>query len=348
MRNSAIPYQMLEMACRQFNLGQLYNTQVVHGGLAHRVYKCTTESGDVAIKEMVARTDEAGFEERIERSSTIEQAARMTGIEIPEVILLPGTNKVLATVTLESGKTCLVRAHHWLSGYQPMTETDLADPIWLAETLVRLHSMSVTLPAAYFPVSYIAPPWEMWQQKASLHKVSWFPQFTSTLPIIKQFERLIQKQQVLPIRRVPVPSHRDLTAKNILCRGTNYVLSDWDSADWVVDALQDVFTVAIDWSFARQGKLSEQRICTIVNAYQRRTGYEPPAGSSYQDYCSDWATGVLLWLAYNLARSFNNDVKQQSAASAEAHNILALITEVGSWTFGRAQSLEIGARGAAF
>src|ERR1700704_3674272 len=91
-----IPHELLEATCTRFNLGRLYGVEPISGGLLHRLYRCATDSGDFAIKEMVAQAKDPDFKERIETNSSIEKLAANAGILIPEVVFLPGTSEVLA------------------------------------------------------------------------------------------------------------------------------------------------------------------------------------------------------------------------------------------------------------
>lgn len=336
-----IAYELLEAACARFNLGHLRGVEPITGGLLHRLYRCTTDTGDFAIKEMVAQAQDPGFKERIETSSKIEKQAAKTDILIPEIVFVPHTLEVLAPITLDNSDLHFVRVHRWVEGAIRTMEESFTELDWLSKTIAHIHSLDMggELPdrqqiAAYKPIQ-----WNQWVNNVD-PRPTWSNLFSQTLETIEQFENLILKWQNSNKNRPLIPSHRDLTAKNILLKDGQPLIVDWDNATWVIDPLQDVFTVAIDWSLARQGKLSEERIMSVVNAYLEVTGYLP-AFDNCQIYCSDWASGILCWLAFNLNRIYHNDLRQRGIAEAEVRHILTLLLEVGSWVFGQAQQVSL-------
>ncbi len=333
-----IPYTLLEAACAHFEFGQLHDATPAIGGLAHQVYRCATSRGTVAVKQMVIGAHEPGFEARIELSSSVERSAHSARILIPEILTPPQTDNVLASVADQHGTQYFIRAHRWLDGYKPIKENKLTDPMWLAQILTHLHRSGAIPPDGYRPQTYSKPDWNHWLHEGKAHKSSWSQDLARALGPIRAFEALIADWEAMAANRPLVPSHRDLTGKNVLRCGRRYAIGDWDSAAWIHEALQDVFTVAIDWSGVRQGRLSEKRISAVVQSYLKYTGYQPP----YRDtriYCSDWAAGVLPWLACNLERSFSLDEVQRRLGSMEAHNMLTLVAKVGEWALNRAPDL---------
>ena len=331
-----IPYELLEAACAHFEIGQLHDATPAIGGLAHQVYRCTTSRGTVAVKQMVVGASEPGFADRIEQSSSVERSAHNAHIFIPHIITPPKTDKVLAPISAQNGEQYFIRAHHWLDGYNPIKEDELTDMTWLSRTMAHLHHSGASPPDDYRPQAYPKPDWNRLLDEGISRKSSWLQELTHVLGPIREFEALIKDWEAISAERPLVPSHRDLTGKNVLRRGTQYAIGDWDSAGWIHEALQDVFTVAIDWSGVRQGKISADKISAVVNGYLRHTGYRPP----YRDnrlYCSDWAMGVLPWLACNLERSFSLDERQSHLGTAEAHNMLTLVAKVSEWIFSRVQ-----------
>ncbi len=341
-----IPYELLKAASARFGLGQLRSAEPVSGGLLHRLYRCTTEFGDFAIKEMVSQAKEPNFKNHIETSSAIERLAPSVGILTPEVIFLPHSSEVLAPLTLHTSDLHFVRVHRWMEGCTPASEGKLTNFGDLVETIGRIHRMGVKPPDQYRTATYNPIQWSQWLDVHSTARPAWSDLLFRRLGTIQQFENLISNWQRMNRKRPTVPSHRDLTAKNVLLKDSRLILVDWDNANWIADPLQDVFTVAIDWSLARQGKLSEERIVSAVSAYLERTGYSP-VFDTYQVYCSDWASGILAWLAFNLDRTSHADLRQRQLGEAECGHILALLSEVGKWVFGRAHQISFNQSSAA-
>ena len=314
--------RFFEDVCACFDLGTVMAEPVViDGGLSNRLYRVVTDRGEFAVKRMIANAGSAAFKSNVEASFVVERLALAAGIAMPVPVPVLGSTEALGGI-MDGGEACWVRVHQWIEASK-VTASDI-DPGMVAQLgviLATLHRLPCSDPELSSPQEPPAMD-RAWQMALSSHRNA-----ASLLDAIETLEDIVRRGYQAP-RPVPVLSHRDLDAKNLLRdEYGNLVVIDWDAAG-PTDAQWDAVIVAMDWSGIKEGAVSRQRFDTFLHAYVVAGGnLDPITPLSF----AGWAEGMLDWLWFNLERRESTDASERDLGESEVEATTAFLPAAATW-----------------
>lgn len=274
-------------------LGNVTETVPVTGGLLHEMYRVSTPSAVYAVKclnPLVMHRPDAWNNMVIS-----EQIARLFSECLP------------VCAAKEIDETCILTydddwymIFDWVDGapvYPPKIGKKHCAKIGAA--LGQMHSLQLSvsgLPRRPEPTPLFA--WEHFLHAAKVQKTVWLETYSAMAERLHLWNKAIRRSEPA-LAAEAVLSHRDLDPKNVLWRGDQYVLIDWESAGYV-NPYQELLEVLLTWSDDGTGRPEQDKFFTMLREYTRFLSLDE----------ADWDTvllcgrkNMLAWLEYNLKRA---------------------------------------------
>lgn len=286
--------------CRQLNLGALTEEPIrLTGGLMHKMYRVTTDSGVYAVKHLnphvMARADApANFAAAEEWERKLEQT------DLP---LLPALTIGERKMQEMEGDCFYVFPYY--EG-RALTERDITPDhcAIVGEILAKLHQTEKRCT----PI------------EREIFTFDWdgFALSEEDKTLLYQMQTAANSAVLPPLSTV---CHNDLDPKNVLWNGMDCRVIDLECLAYGSPYLE-LLETALCWAGYESGAVDVDRFTAFVGAYAKAGG----------DLAADWAAvyaanaGRLAWLHYNLLRANGSEGEENRAlGKVEAEKTLACI-----------------------
>ena len=272
------------------------NPVPVSGGLLHRMFRCTTETGEYAVKllnpEIMARPQA--------RRNMIfsEKAAAAFTPFVPAVPALETDHQQLHEI---DGTAFFV--YPWIEGRSVYTpDLTPAHCGIIGDLLGRIHSAHIRIddcePGSEQTES---TDWERLCQEPDSKEAlepHWLTACRNAYADIQRWDReardaynALSGQQVI--------CHRDLDPKNVLWNGMRPRIIDWESAGWCNPYLE-LAQALLYWAADEGGEPDPARLTALLSAYRRRMDCR---GIPWETVLAAGRVNMLDWLAYSIRRA---------------------------------------------
>lgn len=307
--------------CDLFRLGTLRGSfEAVGGGLTNRLWRCTTERGVFAVKEMSRDPNRTDYVAWFDRAFVLEQAAFATGMPMPRPIPVAATGRCLGALTDTDDKHMTVRVHEWVEGKALQNNTiypgDVAAPV--AEMLARIHNLGMPSDTPVVEAVRVFGD-EYWRALAGRMAVvdgDLAAILHELLPALRDLEAYLRvaHNDATPL----LVSHRDADMKNILRTSAGeLMLVDWDAAG-PVNPRHDLANTALVWAGVHLGDPLRASARAVVDAYRRSGGSTAPFRETD---LAELVAVRLGWFEFNIHRALGERVRDASDREVGANVI---------------------------
>ncbi len=294
----------IEHLLKMLDLGELVSAPAeVRGGLLHRMFRVQTSRGIYAVKvlnsEIVKRPNALNNTENAERI-----AAALSG-RVPAVVAF-----------LHHGK----RIHEVEGAYYMVFDWLDARSIFAPE-LTEMHCSKIgdllgKIHSADLQVEGIAPEedsvpafdWNSYLERAACVSgcEAWRFQYEQAVQDLINWNQAARNAQT-ETSRIMVVSHRDLDPKNVMWRGDDPFLIDWEAAGYV-NPYQELLEVVNYWTDRGDGTLNPGCFRALTHAYQE---YMDLKHVQWDWVIAGSVSGMLGWLEYNVRRALGMEVSSE-------------------------------------
>jgi Ser/Thr protein kinase RdoA (MazF antagonist) len=336
--------------CRRYDMGTPAGAPApVFGGLQHRMYRVSTERGDVAVKRLNATI--LGYPDvraRFRLSERIACAAKSAGV--PAVTALPapfGDGDVLQDI----GDDAFL-VFPWLDSvpsvlHPPPGRAAMRAGI-IGSVLGQLHELRLAFPELNPPKEPAdtdrfaawsdaeAAEWTLLVSRAEELQMPYAREVRTLLPSIGQWIRtshasrraLLASSETGPAW---VVSHGDLDQKNVLWTADGESpdvetpwLIDWESTGYYQPVIE-AMCAAVDWSRQATGRLDTAAFSAFVSGYRSASPLtDTEIRLGLQDYCGS----LSGWLKYNLQRSTGTVATTPDERSLAVREVVATVGQL--------------------
>lgn len=211
---------------RTFGLGKVQKSwQRVPGGLSNRIWRLDTDEGSFAIKQMVAGTQNPGFERNVNAGYAIETTAIAHGVSAPRPVPPLSGAGCLAPFSCVDGEECLVRVHEWVDGSPVHHRTVSPDQgRQLGEMLASIHTLTGLPESDSRRLAAIGGvfQWELSAIRADEDGRPWARKCHALLPVLERLESRVQlPESSLTISR---GSNRRWTVADLMVEGIELIV----------------------------------------------------------------------------------------------------------------------------
>jgi Ser/Thr protein kinase RdoA (MazF antagonist) len=303
----------LGLLCRKLILGEPQGDPVpVAGGFLHKIWRVQTDKGLFAIKELNPIVIESPIvQDEYRLSERISGMFAEKGVPAVSALKIQGE----ALHDIESARFLVFQ---WIEGETLKTGTkDLHCAQEMGKVLGRIHQANVNVPEMKPAQQTQGLPFEKWRgflSQAKREEVSWSSSLESSFNDIERWNEEIKRTESSKNRRRLV-SHGDLDQKNVLWKGREPYLIDWEGAGWT-DPEWEITDLALNWSGLNSGDIDWGIFREVLKSYGEVMGPATvDAGSAIWPCVGTW----LLWLEHNMRRSLdkNGRPKQEQELAAE-------------------------------
>jgi len=286
--------QTIENLCILYHLGKLLSDPVsVTGGLMHRMYHVKTTQGEYAVKQLNANI--------MQRPTAFQNMvnAEMVSNALKETVPLAAAKCFDGKCILEyEGFFWII--FDWTEGksiYPPdITETHCA---LVGRMLGCIHAANLQIETIKRNTEARESfAWHEWLVHARTESRECYALLQEHMNDILRWDEAFSASWPL-VQRHQVISHRDLDPKNILWKGGQPVIIDWEAAGYVNPA-QELVEVMNYWIVGTDGQYSRSKFDALMNAY---TACIDVSGENWDAVLSASFAGMLGWLAYNTKRA---------------------------------------------
>lgn len=283
--------------------------QEISGGLLHRMFEVTTETGKYAVKQL--NPDIMRRKEAVGNYIKSEQVAYIASKHLPA---LPA--RIINECALQTDCGHYYLIFDWTDGKSltPAKVTEVHSEK-MGTILGKLHSLNLSNIGIEHEPKVEIPSlikWEVFLEKGRELQVGWLANFENLIQFLHQWSRIAGKaRKEMPANTVI--SHRDLDLKNVLWNQEGPILIDWESAG-LISPLQDMVETAVYWSSNAKKEINKTNFRAFLTGYNRHA--EIPE--------TDWKIILysallprLEWLEFNLKRGLQVENKKEQALGAK-------------------------------
>lgn len=311
-----------EKLLRSLGLGLLKDSPTqVFGGHLHRMYSVNTTSGKYAIKALNPQV-------------MLRKEAKMNIINSEKIAQIASKYISASSAKIfESGFMPEIDGQYylvfdWIDGktIYPSELTTLCCQT-MGSILSDIHKIdfsTLNLIDNYYR-DEASINWHVYLNKGIENKAPWVDLLSKNIDnLFKWNNRLIQAAKKLDCDIVI--SHGDLDPKNVMWRGKEPIIIDWEAAGFI-NPMQDLVETALYWSVDKNGKLVKDKFTFFI------AGYKSKALSLHADWpiILDKGFGSKLgWLEYSLKRSLGiegSDKEDQRIGSAHVSGTIQRLHE---------------------
>lgn len=286
--------EKIKRLCEMYGLGILEKEPVlVTGGLLHKMYRVCTSMGEYAVK--ILNPDIMQRPEALNNMINSERIANALADKIPLVAA-----KQLQGQYVIKDEEFYYMVFDWLDGksiFIPDITNENCKQIGII--LGKIHAMDVKVDGLKTEENtreFFA--WDSLLQETKKQNTKWCSIFADNISSIKQWD----KQTVEALQSASeyqVISHRDLDPKNVMWRGNQPYIIDWEAAGYV-NPFQEMIEVLNYWTVDKAGEYDKEKFKALMKAYT----------DSMDISAVDWDVtlrcsfdGMLGWLEYNVKRA---------------------------------------------
>jgi Ser/Thr protein kinase RdoA (MazF antagonist) len=202
----------------------------VAGGWSNRVWRLSTTSGDLAVKQLRNAWGEPRWREWLAEGWFLELAARDAGVAMPEPVANPVTGKALAYVARSDGSgEAPVRLHRWIES-TPVPRKPVGRDLarWVGQTLATVHALALrpTAPDLY-PGRVGLTTADVWPDLVARSRAAeapWAEQLAVVEHVARRATALLEPWDPAD----EILCHGDVDQKNLLRAADGPQLVDWD------------------------------------------------------------------------------------------------------------------------
>lgn len=307
---------VIDEFCKFYDLGEVLSTEKILGGRMHKMFKVKTTKDAYAIKvlnEEVMKREEAYH--NFVQSEKIANLAKKSGIPACCSLSIRGNfihqfgDNYYMVFEYIDGKT--------LSD-QEITVDHCKK---IGKLLAKIHQLeysNLDLEENFQEYSRLYP-WEEYIKNENFRSMGYRELF---LKNYKKYNSLLKRanERYNESNKTMAVCHRDLDPKNVLWKGENPVIIDWESAG-LMNPYRELIEVALSWSGFLSNHFDEQKFSTIISEY---TKYREFKHHRYVTICGN-LVGRFGWLKYNLERSLgiiSKDLEEQKLAKEEVTKVI--------------------------
>ena len=283
-----------QLIVQKYSLGMLLAAPTpVLGGFLHTTYRLDTAEGSFAAK--VLNPAVMARPEAYANMLRAEKIARTLSAVVPAVCAIEADGSPLVKIGDE-----YVMLYPWLTS-KPLFPPKLTPrhAAVVGDLLAKIHTYA--LEPGQSPSDKPAP--NDWNALCALAEerdadAVWLPGLQDALPELRSMEREAAAALEIPAKRT-VAGHRDFDPKNVLWKGLEPSIIDWEAAG-PVDPDAELLDALLSWADDGRGNLSREIGEALLAAYRARRS-DPEA--DWDALCAASAKGPLDWLAYNIRRA---------------------------------------------
>jgi Ser/Thr protein kinase RdoA (MazF antagonist) len=305
----------------QLQLGHIESEpERVTGGLLHRMWRVSTESGYYAIKQLnpeVLKRTQARSD--YINSEKISSAYARQGVPAIPAITHHDT-------PLHNCGEDTIMIFPWMDGETlPVGTVDPDRSFMIGLTLAALHSYQPNvdgLPTP-IPLEFDHNRWRDSVGRARALGLPWKSDIRSYIPVLigmsVEYER-VSKQ----LQEELVISHRDMDQKNVLWPDSKSpAIIDWESAG-LTNPAQELFDTALNWSGYAIDDPGLESFKSLIKGY--RVVYKAPQTSGFMAFMGclgNW----MEWLEFNIERSTSDSIggDEKQLANREVKSTLEIL-----------------------
>ncbi len=293
----------------QLNIGSIITPPptALSGGLSHQTWSVSTTQSRYVIKLLnpvvMARPEAPGNYRRS------EELARLLSEKVNAVPAIMVNGDVLIKY---AGQYCLI-FEQLEGGILPGGEIRPEHCSIIGEALGLVHASNIQMPEA----TVTECPLFEWRN----------------LGLSGELQEKLEKlnQQVVAtwdfINQELLMSHRDLDPKNVLWRGLNAQIIDWEAAGMINPALE-FWECAMNWGVTPQGDVDKERIDALVQGYKKVRSF---GQITWSEIAWGGYAGMLGWLHYNLQRSNSRTIPEVERTLGH-EQVLQTLNEIESYS----------------
>lgn len=283
---------LLEKCVKKSGLGHLLEVPVqLSGGLMHRMFRVKTEKGIFALKLL---NDEIMKRPQALRNMRLSERAAE---ELKNTVPLAGAVQI-------QGAHVHCCHEHWFMIYPWLEGKSIFPPdiqpvhcAKIGQILADIHCANVQVDS--MEIEMPENENREWKQHISLCRDDECKEMMlSLLPCILQWERK-GYESALKLGRNQVISHRDLDPKNVMWRGMQPTLIDWEAAGYI-NPWQEMAECLFYWCDDGNGGMHKDCFQAFIEAYGKKVQLH---GAPWQEALNAAYMGPVGWLYYNLRRT---------------------------------------------
>lgn len=303
--------------------------QKIEGGLLHLMWRIETEIGEFAIKELNPEImHREGLRDEMETSEA--NARKFKAVGIPAITAILIDEKAICSI---DNKDYMI--YKWCEGHVlSSAQVRFDEGIKIAKILAKIHGANLesdkVKKTEYY--SFSDDDLKRIAQKATEQKASFADILNRNLDKILQWNKEYLNS-AKELQKNTVLSHGDLDPKNVIWSKDNEChIIDWESTQYV-NPMQEILSVALDWSGATDQNFDKNIFIGILSEYQK--SIKNPANylikfsakefkDAYWGVIGNW----LAWLEYNIKRAVGekaDNKKEQALGTIETSKTLKLL-----------------------
>lgn len=312
----------MEKLITTMKLGDIRKPPVrVHGGLLHKMYHVITSDGEFAVKvlnpEIMKRPDALSNMINSERI-----ASAFAGV-IPLVCAIESRGKHIQYI---EGEYYLV--FPWLEGTSVFGKNITARHCeTIGRTIGKIHERNLEIEA----VTEEEEAFEMfaWDEYAKYimdfkeKEREWTAVYQNACEEVKHWNKKAcdSGRELL---ETSVISHRDLDPKNVMWKGEQAYVIDWESAGYV-NPFQELLEVINYWADDGSGTLDKEKFDVLISEYRKYVNIRDVDWDIV--FCASYM-GMLGWLDYNMKRALGMEVSDEDEITLGERQVVETIREL--------------------
>jgi Ser/Thr protein kinase RdoA (MazF antagonist) len=318
------PYQLnFKKLCLETGLGALLSEPAqLSGGHLHRMYEISTTTGNYAIK---ALNPQVMLRPQAKRSiHNAEHTARLAARYVPAAPAKVFDCGVMPEI---DGQHYLV--FEWVDGGTLSAGSlTTAHCEKMGRILAVLHGIDFTPLELSDDDAVSFYEWDAYLRAGEDTCAPWLEAYRADYEsLIVQNGRLIRA--AIRYSDDAVVSHRDLEPKNVIWRGGEPTLIDWESAGFI-NPMHDLVETALYWSDGGGGAYDAEKFKAFIAGYISAAG---PVEADWRVILDMGLGSKLGWLDYSLKRSLGiecADEAERRMGTAHVFGTLEMLREYDS------------------
>ncbi len=294
--------EIARLAPPLFGLAPAQNAEFVPGGLTHRLMRVESENAIYALKLWSARaTTNAQSRARLEQSETLASLAAQSGI--PALCALPGQNGQF----LQTANGRFVSLYPWISGeILPPSAASPARCQIMGAHLGALHALKLRFAGQEEPApeAFEIGHFAEIARDARAVDAPFAEQLQAALDELEAANAVAMRAQ-MELRDGWVTGHLDFDQKNVLWRGEEPTILDWENAKPIHPALELV-GAGLSWAGQSAGAPNRESFAAFLRGYRAANEVDEAA----LDLAIDGVLGKwIIWLEFNLQRMLEPEIQ---------------------------------------
>ena len=288
-------FEIARAALLLWNAETPLSAEFIAGGLTHRLMRVETDDAVYALKLWAPRaTADAKGRARLEQSETLASLAAHQGI--PALVAKAAPDGQF----LQNIENQWVSLYPWVAGETlPPTAATAAQCAQMGAHLGTLHALKARFDGQSEPTpeAFARGHFAAIARRAREIEAPFAEQLENALDELEIANDLAMRAQ-LELRDGWVMGHLDFDQKNVLWRGENPTILDWENAKPIHPALETM-GAALSWAGQSAGAPSQLSFAAFLAGYRKSNALDVAA----LDMAVDGVLGKwIIWLEFNLQR----------------------------------------------